>query len=118
MRRFIFGIVRTLNTLSVASMSAQEAGYRRPDLTLSMRDYSANGASVSCSGDGIKFAFTIWPLSEATVAALEGAAQDHVRICLLLPEPVLLDLEALEHKGPQRVQIVGRIVDPFSMSDG
>jgi hypothetical protein len=118
MRQFIFGIVRTLNTLSVASMPAQAVGYRGPQLTLRMGDYNANGASISSSRDGIKFAVTIGPISDATVTALEGAARNHERICLLLPDPLLLDLMALEHKGPQRVQIVGRIVDPFSMSDG
>jgi len=99
-------------------MQVREATYRRRDLTLSLGDYSANGASMAWSGDGAKFTVTIRPLSDATVTALAGAAENHERICLLLPEPLLLDLVTVERKESQGVRIVGRLVDPSSMSDG
>jgi hypothetical protein len=89
----------------------QEARYARPELELSLGDYNVNGASIGCGPDGTKFAFTIGPISDATVAALERAAQTRDRICLLLPQPLLLDLVALERKGPDNVWIAGRIVD-------
>lgn len=84
---------------------------------LSFVDYSVNGGSISHGQDGTQFACTIGPLSDATMAALFRAAEDHRRVCLLLPEPLLLDVVTLEYKKPQRVRIVGRVIDPFSMSD-
>ncbi len=51
------------------------------------------------------------------MAALFRAAENHRRVCLLLPEPLLLDVVTLAYKEPQRVRIVGRVIDPFSMSD-
>jgi hypothetical protein len=86
-------------------------------LDLKVGDYNVEGASIGCGPQGSKFACTIGPLPDATVVALEGAAQNHERICLLLPEPLLLDVVLLERKEAQRVRIVGRIVDPFSLSD-
>jgi hypothetical protein len=63
-----------------------------------------------------RFACTIGPLPDETVTALFHAAENHGRICLLLPEPLLLDVVATERKELGRVRIVGRLVDPFSMS--
>jgi hypothetical protein len=105
-------MVSTLNTPSVASMPVQEGPVR-----LSLGDYSINGASIGHGPDGSQFACTIGPLPDETVAALFRAAANHGRICLLLPEPLVLDVVATECKEPRRVRIVGRIVDPFSMSD-
>ena len=97
-------------------MPVQEAPVRS-QLKLSLGDYSVNGASIGHGPDGTQFACTIGPLSDETVAALYGAAESHARICLLLPEPLLLDVVALERKEAQRFRIVGRVIDPFSMSD-
>ncbi len=95
----------------------QQAVARVRRLDLKVGDYNVDGASIGCGPQGSKFACTIGPLSDATVGALEGAARNHDRICLLLPEPLLLDVVLLERKEAQRVRIVGRIVDPFSLSD-
>jgi len=64
-----------------------------------------------------KFACTVGPISDATVVALVSATQNHGRISLLFPEPLLLDVVAREHKERQHVRIIGRVIDPFSMSD-
>ena len=48
------------------------------------------------------------------MAALDRAAENHGTIRLLLPDPLLLDLVALERKDPHGVRIVGRIVDRVS----
>ena len=92
----------------------QEAGNVPPQLKLSLGDYHVNGASIGYGRDGTKFAFTIGPISDPTVAALEDAIRNHWRLCLLLPRPLLLDFVALEHKEPYRVRIVGRIVGATS----
>jgi hypothetical protein len=85
-----------------------------PPLELNLGDYNVNGASIGCGRDGTKFAFTIRAVSDATVTALERAAETRGSIRLLLPRPLLLDLVALERKGPDTVRIVGRIVDGIS----
>ena len=108
-------MVANAQTPSVAPMPAQEAPVSQ--LKLSLRDYSINGASVGHGPAGTQFACTIGPLPDETVAALFRAAENHGRICLLLPEPLLLDVVATERKEPQCVRIVGRVIDPFSMSD-
>ena len=92
----------------------REARYVRPQLKLSLEDYNVNGASIGCGRGGIKFAFTIGPISDAAVAALVATAHHHGRICLLLPQPLLLDLVAVERKEQKRVRIAGRIVDGTS----
>jgi hypothetical protein len=96
---------------SGASMPVQEACVR-PRLG----DYNVNGASIGHGPDGSQFACTIGPLPDETVTALFHAAENHGRICLLLPEPLVLDVVATERKELGRVRIVGRLVDPFSMS--
>jgi len=110
-------MVSTLTTPSVASMPLQDEDVGS-QLKLSLGDYSINGASIGHGPDGTQFSCTIGPLPDETVAALFSAAENHGRICLLLPEPLVLDVVATERKEPRRVRIVGRIVDPFSMSDG
>ena len=109
-------MVANLKTPSVASMPVQEAPVRS-ELNLRLEDYSVNGASIRHGPDGTQFACTIDPYRTKTVAALFRAAENHGRICLLLPEPLLLDVVATECKEPRRVRIVGRVIDPFSMSD-
>ena len=109
-------MVSILKPPSVASMPVQEA-LVRSQLKLSLGDYSVNGASIGHGPGGSQFACTIGPLSDATVADLFSAAETHARICLLLPEPLLLDVVVLERKEAQRVRIVGRVIDPFSMSE-
>jgi hypothetical protein len=83
----------------------------RPRLELNLADYNAKGGSIRCSGEGIEFACTLWPLSDATVAALEVVAHSQGRICLdCCGEPLLFDLVAFECKELRKVRIVGRIV--------
>ena len=86
-------MVANLITPSVSPMPVREADVRS-QLKLSLRDYSVNGASIGHGPGGTQFACTIGPLSDATVAALDGAARVDARICLLLPEPLLLDVVA------------------------
>jgi hypothetical protein len=82
---------------------------------LNLRDYNANGATISSSEGGTKFAFTIGPMSDAVVAALESAAQKHVTICLYCcGQPLLFDLVELERKEPRKARLVGRIVGGVS----
>jgi hypothetical protein len=111
-RGVIFSAVaRKLNTPSVAPMQElREPRHVRAQLELSLGDYNVNGASIGCSGSGAKFAFTIGPISDAAVAALVATAHHHGTIRLLLPQPLLLDLVAVERQEPQRVRIAGRIV--------
>ena len=92
----------------------EEPGSVPPQLELSLGDYHVNGASIGYGRDGTKFAFAIGPISDATAAALEGAARNHWRLCLLLPKPLLLEFVALEHKEPHKVRIVGRIIGATS----
>jgi hypothetical protein len=109
-------MVANLITPSVTPMPVQEAPVRS-ELKLRLVDYSVNGASIGHGPGGTQFACTIGPLPDETVAALFRAAENHGRICLLLPEPLLLDVVATERKEARRVRIVGRVIDPFSMSD-
>jgi len=106
---------------NIITPSVTPTPVREPDarsqLKLRLGDYSIKGASIGHGPDGTQFACTIGPLPDETVAALFRAAENHGRICLLLPEPLLLDVVATECKEPRRVRIVGRVIDPFSMSD-
>jgi hypothetical protein len=82
---------------------------------LSLGDYNVNGASIDCGRDGTRFAFTIWPISDSTMAALEREVRDDQRICLICCDrPLLLDLVTIERKQRQRVRIVGRVVGSTS----
>jgi hypothetical protein len=109
-RRFTFHrIVQKLNTPSVVSTPVPEGRHGR--LELNLADYNVNGASIGCGRDGTKFAFTIGPISDTTVAALEGMARKHGRICLYsCRQPLLFDLVVVERKERHRVRILGRIV--------
>jgi hypothetical protein len=90
----------------------QQEGHVGTQLELTLGDYQVRGASIAHGPRGSTFGCTIGPVSEETLAALDGAARDHRTIRLLFPEPLLLDVVELERKEPQRVRIVGRIVDP------
>src|SRR5688572_30456002 len=90
----------------------QEAGYVRPQLVkLSLDDYQVNGGSIGCGRDGTTFAFTLGPISDAAVAALEDVAHQHGKVCLYCcGQPLLFDLLTLERKESRKVRIVGRII--------
>jgi hypothetical protein len=80
-------------------------------LELNLADYAVHGASVGYGMEGSRFACTIEPVSAETMLALDRAAASHGTICLLLPQPLLLELVTLERLGPQRVRIVGRMFE-------
>jgi hypothetical protein len=102
----------------VASMPPQHSNHG-PQIKLSLGDYSVDGGSVGCNREGTSFAFTLWPLPDALVAALEGVAQKHGRICLYCSgQPLLFDLVSLELMEPRKVRIVGRIVSGISDATG
>jgi hypothetical protein len=91
-------------------MATQETGNVGPQLELSLAGYSVNRASIGYGPDGAEFACTIGPMTDETIAALDGAAENHGTVCLLFPQPLLLDLVAIERKGPHSIRIVGHIV--------
>jgi hypothetical protein len=90
----------------------QEEGRVGTQLELTLGQYQVGGASITHGPRGSTFGCTIGPVSAETLAALDGAVRDRSTLRLLFPEPLLLDLLELERKEPQRVRIVGRIVDP------
>lgn len=92
-------------------MPAKEERHGGTQLELKLTDYEVRGASVGHGVEGSSFACTIGPVSEETMAALDRAVAGHGTICLLFPQPLLLELVTLERKEPQRVRIVGRISD-------
>ena len=67
--------------------------------------------------EGYSFGCTIGPLSDETIAALDRAAESHATICLLFPQPLLLELVTLERREPQRVRLVGRITKAIKASE-
>jgi hypothetical protein len=105
------------NTPLLTWLPAGEAGCLGPQLDLRLGGYTLSGASVAHSREGGTFACTIGPMSDEAMAALDGAANNGGRVCLLFPQPLLLDLIALERKESQCVRIVGRIVDPVTESN-
>jgi hypothetical protein len=92
-------------------MPAEQERRMGTQLELNLADYDIHGASVGYGAEGSSFACTIEPVSDETMVALDRAVESHGTISLLLPRPLLLELVALERKGPQRVRIVGRIFD-------
>jgi hypothetical protein len=104
------------NTIVDASMPAPAANHLRSQtVELSLGKYNVNGASIDCGREGTTFAFTLWPISDATLTALEREARNDQRICLVCCDrQLLLDLLAIERKGRQRVRIVGRVVGSTS----
>jgi hypothetical protein len=105
---------------AVASMrSSTEAGSVSPGVELSLDDHKVTNGSIGCSRDGTTFAFTIGPLSDATMAALESAAELQGQVCLYCcREPMLINLVDLTRQGPRIVRIVGRVVDQASLESG
>lgn len=90
-------------------MPAKEERHIGTQLELKLVDYEVGGASMTHGVDGSSFARTIGPVSDETMVVLDHAAESHGTICLLLPQPLLLELVTLERRAPQRVRIVGRI---------
>ena len=91
-------------------MATEETGNVGPQLELSLAGYSVNRASIGYGPDGAEFACTVGPMTDETIAALDGAAEKDGRVCLMFPQPLLLDLVAIERKDPHSVRIVGHIV--------
>jgi hypothetical protein len=86
---------------------------------LNLADYNANGASIGSGRNGTTFTVTIWPLSDATVAALDDVVQKHGTIRLYCcRQPLLFDLVAVERKEPRKARIEGRIVGGVSYATG
>ena len=98
-------------------MPAEEKRHIGAQLELKLADYEIRGASVGHGVDGTSFACTIGPVSDETMAALDRAAESHGKVCLLFPQPLLLELVTLERKEPQRVRIVGRICDAVNAAE-
>jgi hypothetical protein len=97
-------------------MPARKERHVGTQLELKLADYEVRGASMGHGLEGCSFACTIGPVSDETMAALDRAAEGHGTICLLLPEPLLLELITLERRAPQRVRIVGHIFDAAKAS--
>jgi hypothetical protein len=93
------------------SVSAENEHHFGTQLELKLADYEVRGASMGHGIEGSSFACTIGPVSDETMAALDRAAESRATICLLFPQPLLLELVTLERREPQRVRIVGRIFD-------
>lgn len=98
--------------------STPKAGRVGSQLELTLVDYNIQGASIGSGPHGLQFACTIGPVSQTTVGALHGAAQSTGRVCLLFPEPLLLDLVVLEHRGPSSIRIVGHVVESVAERSG
>ena len=91
--------------------AAQPASHVRPQLELSLDDYKVNDGSIGGGRDGTTFAFTLGPVSDVTVAALNDVAQKRGTICLYCcRQPLFFDPVAVERKDLRKVRIVGRIV--------
>ena len=100
-------------------MHSPEGRSSEPQLELNLDDYTVNGGSIACSRDATTFAFTIGPLSSATMAALAAAADKQARICVYCcRQPVLFDLDTLERKEARRVRLVGRFVRRAAIAIG
>lgn len=100
-------------------MRSSKEGFVGPDVELSLDDHKVTNGSIGCTRDGTTFAFTIGPVSETTLTALEVAAKTHGSVCLYCcREPMLIDLLDLKRQGPRIVRIVGRVVDQTSLEPG
>ena len=97
-------------------MLEREPGYVRAPLDLRLGDFRVTNASIGYSAGRTRFAFTI-ELPSDTMVALDDVAEKNGRICLLLPDRLLLDHIALERKGPHCVRIAGRIIDPLGTQE-
>jgi hypothetical protein len=109
---------RKPNALPVTSMRSSK-GFVGPDVELSLDDHEVTNGSIGCSREGTTFAFTIGPLAEATVAALEAAAEARGSVCLYCcREPMLIHLLDLKRQSPRIVRVVGRVVNQASLELG
>jgi hypothetical protein len=89
----------------------QEASYVRPQLELSLDEFRVKDGWIGGGRDGTTFAFTLGPVSDATVAALNDVAQKRGPICLHCGrQPLFFDPVAVKRKDLRSVRIVGRIV--------
>jgi hypothetical protein len=83
----------------------------KAQLELRLDEYQTNGGSIGYGPNGTTFAFTLGPVSDEIVAALNDVAEKRGTICLYcFREPLFFDPVAIERKGPRKVRIVGRIV--------
>ena len=90
----------------------QKASYVRHQLELSLDDYIVNDGWIGGGRDGsTTFAFTLGPVSDATVATLNDVAQERGTICLYCcRQPLFFDPVAVKRQDLRTVRIVGRIV--------
>ena len=90
---------------------SRPASYVRPQLELSLDDYKINDGWIGGGRAGTTFAFTLGPVSDATVATLTDVAQKRGTICLYCGRQALFfDPVAVKRKDLRTVRIVGRIV--------
>lgn len=106
----MFAGARTRAT-RVVTLGRMQATLHAPSVfELSLGDYTTSGASICCNQDGTQFSFTIGPVTDVTVAALDSAAQRYGMISLYgCGMPLLLDLVSLERKEPNKLRIKGRV---------
>jgi hypothetical protein len=89
----------------------QTEGHVRPQLELSLDDTKVKDGWIGGGRDGATFAFTLGPVSDATVAAIYDAAQNRGTICLHCGrQPLFFDPVAIKRKDLRTLRIVGRIV--------
>lgn len=83
-----------------------------PKLELRLADYKLSGGSIACEPGMTTFAFTIGPLSDETLAALDRVARSRGTICLRSDrQPMFFDLITIERKDRTKTRLVGRLVD-------
>ena len=82
----------------------------RPQLELSLDEHKVKDGWIGGGRDGATFAFTLGPVSDATVAAIYDVAQHRGTICLHCGrQPLFFDPVAVKRKDLRTVRIVGRI---------
>ncbi len=91
--------------------ASQPASHVRSHLEVRLDDYKVRGGSIGGGRSGTTFAFTLGPLSDATVAAILDVVQKRGTMCLYCGrQPLFFDPVAVERKDRRRVRIMGRIV--------
>ena len=95
----------------------QSRGQLSLDLDCSACDVRAASFAPGSGGEGGLLSFSIGPLSEDTVTALDRAAHSHTPVRLRFSKhPLLLELLKLERKDAQCVRIVAHVL-PASSGD-